>query len=250
MYRFPAAALAALALAVGAAGCGASALGSAEADTSRPAAPSAAPSDAGWSAPSPLIGGLTEHFATGAALQRWGYVEGDYGRNRFRVRAGRLEVFPPSSAWADEHRAFFLYRDVHGDFDVRTRLRVIGDAARSGLLVRATPATARDREDWLSFGAATIAGRHVLERRTTARSRSRTTELGGHRGWTELRVVRDGVHFTLMSRAGTGGAWKHRSTLTRPDLPATVQVGIDSVSAGRPEVQAQVDWVQFEAPGD
>jgi hypothetical protein len=249
MYRLPAAALAALALAVGAAGCGASALGSAEADTEPAAAPSVASSDAGWSAPSAPAGGLTEDFATGTALQRWGYVEGDYGRNRFRVRAGRLEVFPPSSAWVDGHRAFFLYRKVRGDFDVSARLRVAGDAARSGLLVRAAPVEGGDREDWLSLATGVVAGRPVVERRSTARSRSRTAQLGGRRGWTQLRVVRSGARFTLLSRRGAG-VWQRRWSVARPDLPATVQVGVDTVSGGRPEVRAQVDWVRFAAPAE
>src|SRR4051794_4065572 len=109
MYRFLSCLLAAAALAPVAAGCGGDAVEPASAVESSfvEASPSAHP-NAGWSAPAAVPGAapparLSEEFRSGAALRGWGYFEGDYGRNRFRVRDGRLDVVPPKSAWVDAH---------------------------------------------------------------------------------------------------------------------------------------------------
>jgi hypothetical protein len=235
-------------------------------DAADPAAPAAAaaavptPSphpEAGWAAPvRPLAGAWTEPFASGAALKRWGYVEGDYGRNRFRVHGGRLEVVPPKSSWVNAHRAFYLYRGVRGDFDVRTRLRVTGrdgpdphaDWSLSGLLVRAGGAQGTP-ENWIALRAGRVGGRRVFERKTTERSQSQLALLGGRAGWTQLRIVRRGERFTLLTRPD-GGAWKRRTTYARPDLPATLQVGIDAFSglgSARADLRSEVDWIRFAA---
>ena len=211
--------------------------------------------DAGWAAPArPLSHPWTEGFSSGAALERWGYVEGDFGRNRFRVHHGDLVVEPAKSWWVGAHRAFYLYRPVRGDFDVRTRLRVTGraggdphaDWSLSGLLVR-SPGRDGAPEDWLALRTGQVSGHRVFERKTTVRSRSRLALLGAHAGWTQLRIVRHGARFALFTRPD-GGVWKRRSTYVRPDLPRTVQVGVDAFSgqgSPRADLRSQVDWIRF-----
>jgi hypothetical protein len=236
---------------------------SAETTTIAEPAPSAHP-NAGWSAPEAVDGAarparLAEEFRSGAALRGWGYFEGDYGRNRVRVRRGRLDVVPPKSAWVDAHRAFYLFREVRGDFDVRVRLRVTGrdgavprsDWSLSGLLVRGEPAADGDPENWVSLRAGMVGGRWVLERKSTERSRSRLSLVDARGGWTQLRVVRRGSRFTLLSRADGESAWRRRGGYVRADLPGTVQVGVDAFSghdSPGADLRSQVDWVRFAKP--
>jgi hypothetical protein len=163
-------------------------------------------------------------------------------------------VVPSRSSWVNAHRAFYLYRGVRGDFDVRARLRVTGRAGRdpradwslSGLLVRAA-GTQGAPENWLALRTGQVGGRRVFERKTTERSRSRLALLGARPGWTQLRIVRRGARFTLLTRRDDGG-WRRRATYTRPDLPGTLQVGIDAFSgqgSPRADLRAQVDWIRF-----
>jgi hypothetical protein len=254
--------------AVGVAGCGSDAVpdGSAPAQAAAPprepaaASPSAyatsAPDgDAGWAAPAALDGASgrqrSEEFRSGAALRRWGYFEGDFGRNRMNVQDGRLVLVPAASTWADTARACFLYRGVRGDFDVRARVHVTGrsHAGRSlaGLLVRAEPA-GEGTERWLAVRTGVVDGRRVVQRQETAHSRSEDTTMAGAAGWTDLRVVRRGSRFALFSRAASGGGWRPRGYYVRTDLPQTLEVGVDAFGGhGDPsaDVRVQVDWVRF-----
>ena len=44
----------------------------------------------------------------------------------YLIHAFELDVMPSRSAWSDGDRAFYLYKQVNGDFDVSMRLRVTG----------------------------------------------------------------------------------------------------------------------------
>jgi hypothetical protein len=194
---------------------------------------------------------LSEDFRSGAALQRWGYMEGDFGRNRMSVRGGRLVLVPAASAWDARARACFLYRDVRGDFDVRARVHVSGGSgagrALAGLLVRAAPLE-DGTERWLALRSGVVDGKRLVQREGTARSRSREASSRAAGGWTDLRVVRRGDRFTLLSRPAGGGAWRARGAYERADLPRTLEVGVDAFGGhGRAaaDVRVQVDWVRF-----
>jgi hypothetical protein len=224
----------------------------------KPAAPPPAPLPArsgemaGWSARPALSGArlptLDDHFRSAGSLDGWGYLQGDYGRNRFRVRAGGtglLEVRPAPGTWEDGHRGFFLFRNVRGDFDARARLHVTAapsfGRSLAGLLVRAVP-RAGGAENWLALRAGRPAGgRWALERQSTRGSRSRSGSQDLRRGWLQLRIVRRGRTFTLLSRSDTTG-WRVNARLVRSDLPRTLQVGTDAFGG---ELVSRVDWVRF-----
>jgi hypothetical protein len=230
-FRLAPAALAALAAAAAVAGCGGT--GATVVLPAQPvgARPSAHP-EAGWAAPRRAAGRVDEDFARGAALRSWGYAEGDFGRNRFRVRDGRLEIATPGpSAWAGAHRGFLLFRTVRGDFDARLRVRAAG-GARAGLL-------AGDRaRGWVALRA----GADGVRRASTTRlSGTASQRVAGAAGWMDLRLVRRGRRFGFSVRpAGGGGRWQPAGAVRRVDLPRALDLGMAVSGGGR----AQVDWIR------
>ena len=109
----------------------------------------------------------------------------------------------------------------------------------------------------------------VLETKTTVNSASRLRLHPVPAGWVELRVTRVGASFELASRHD-GQEWVVRERLDRPDLPPTVQVGLNAytdwyhatplhddplrfnttvLTDGTPDLGLRVDWVRFARPG-
>lgn len=231
----------------------------------------------------------SEEFSRPEALAGWRRfheVEGwpDMTR-RLEVNAatGELHLEPWTSGWYAEFHAPFLFRDVEGDFVVTTRMRADGLAgglprtawSLAGLMVRApravTPATwSAGGEDWLfiTTGVAEDVAQPVIETKSTRRSASRLRLHQARGGWVELRVTRRGPSFELASR-WDGEEWVVRERFERPDLPASVQVGLNAytdwysttalqsdplrfnttvVKDGKPDLAARVDWIRFARP--
>ena len=241
--------------------------------------------------PAPAPAALVdEQFADAAALGRWTWFhEAERWpdmRRRAEVRpagTGELYLEPYTSGWYADFHAPFLYRTVAGDFVATAR--VLAEApgggvpsvpwSLGGLMVRA--ARAVDSATWtpggerwlfITAGVAGEASRPVLETKTTVGSRS-TLQLHPVRaGWVELRVTRAGRAFELASRHD-GEGWVVRARFDRPDLPDTLQVGINAYTDwyhasalhgdprrfnttvlrdGRAGLGLRVDWVRVARP--
>lgn len=64
----------------------------------------------------------------------------------------------------------------------------------------------------------------------------------------ELQLCRVGKTISLYKRhAGTGEAWIQAASYERPDLPATLQAGVNIYTDGKPDIQATYSNVQIEA---
>ena len=241
-------------------------------------------------APANDLAALSDEFSTSASLAGWRQfhqVEGwpDMVR-RLEIRgdSGHLYLEPWTSGWYADFHAPFLFRAVSGDFVVETRLRVDGRAggqpraawSLAGLMVRAprttTPATwTPGGENWLfiTSGVAEDVGQPVLETKTTRQSVSRLQLHPVRAGWVQLRVTRRAAAFELASRHD-GEDWVVRARFDRPDLPNTLQVGVNAytdwnsttelqrdphrfnttvVQNGSPDVALRVDWIRFARPG-
>lgn len=177
-----------------------------------------------------------------------------------RFEGGSLVIEPRSSGWFEDMVGGHLSREITGDFVVTTRVRVTGTASRvprtafslAGLLVRAprpdlAAATWQPgKENWmfLSVGSASPAGTSQFEVKTTTNSRSSLSFSPAPEGWVELRIARHGELFTLLHRADGAARWTVLEQFIRPDLPATLQVGItayadwDSVAPLYPDFRA------------
>ena len=231
---------------------------------------------------------LADEFRDPGTLESWrrfDRVEGwpDHARRVVidPTRDGELVIEPHTSGWYEDFHAPFLFKEVSGDFVVTARVRADGVAhptpraawSLAGLMVRAprdiTPRTwTPGGENWLfiTTGVADDLDRPVIETKSTVNSRSALRLHPARAGWMELRITRRGAAFELASRYD-GEDWIPRARFDRPDLPATVHVGLNAYSDwwtakslhgdplkfdttvladGKPDLRLRVDWIRVD----
>lgn len=208
-----------------------------------------APADA---AALPPITALSDEFDAAASLGRWrshGAAEGWPEMIRTLdvdgTARGALYLEPTVSGWYADFRAPFLFQEVTGDFVATTRVRARGTRgdlpsatwSLAGLMVRepraTTAATWEPRaENWLfaTTGIAGRAGQPVLETKTTVNGRSALNLHPVPAGWMELRIVRVRADFLVFYRPDGAAEWTLQERFYRPDLPRTLQVGVNAYS--------------------
>ncbi|HEX2205496.1 MAG TPA: hypothetical protein VHG91_19450 [Longimicrobium sp.] len=201
-------------------------------------------------APTADLAALSDEFDDPASLAAWtshakaeGWPEQAARVDVGRTERGALYLEPGTSGWYADFRAPFLFKEVTGDFDARTRIRAAGKASAvptvtwslAGLMVREPRRTtmeswAPNGENWLfiTTGVAARPGEPLIETKTTVNSRSALDLHPVKAGWIELRVVRVGPEFILLFREDGARAWTVHERFHRPDLPPTVQVGINA----------------------
>ena len=198
------------------------------------------------------------------------------------TRAGWLTLVPYTSSWFEDYRGVLAYKQVSGDFVVTTRVlstNRAGDApplrlySLAGIMVRAprnvTPATWQPgQEDYvfLSLGAADTPGLAQTEVKTTDDGTSTLTIDPANGSEARIRVARIGGAVICLIREESS-AWRVHRRFSRPDLPATLQVGLtvytdwDNVqvltpeqhntaliTSGQPDLRAQFDFVRYARP--
>jgi hypothetical protein len=210
---------------------------------------------AGARADTPDLIALSDEFDSAATLSHWQAMQGDVidgAPTRYAVDSGELVVHTAHSKWFGGERAFYLWKEVKGDFVATVRLRVSGehgavptaDWSLAGLLVRAPPTKT---ENWLNFTVGRVRGQSVFERKTTRASSSILVLNAAPTGWIELREVRIGNRFYLL-RGAAGGRWILHWRYARRDLPVTLQVGFDAQSGSgddHADLLAHVDYVHY-----
>jgi hypothetical protein len=158
-----------------------------------------------------------------------------------KVESGRLVLRPKSSGWFEDNTAGHLYREVTGDFIVTARIKVEGTRtpvpqrsfSLAGLFIR-EPRTFTQanwepkQENWLFFstGTAFPSGRSQFEIKSTYNSLSTLKISDAKAGWMRLRIARSGELFTLLYQEDGSREWKVLDQFIRPDLPATLNVGL------------------------
>ncbi|GEM48319.1 DUF1349 domain-containing protein [Deinococcus cellulosilyticus] len=203
---------------------------------------------------------------------------------------GHLYIEPLTSGWYAGYRAPFLFKEVTGDFVVTTRLKVEGRGggvpqrmySLMGLMARephpeVTPETWKEEEEnwvFLTTGTTEPAGQPHWEVKTTVQGHSTLQVAQAPTGWVEVALLRKGAAFLFLQRQD-GGTWTVHQRYLRPDLPATLQVGIiaytdyntlrnvmgpphtrrtdprvynNRVYEGTPDLKGWVDWVHFKRP--
>jgi hypothetical protein len=209
-------------------------------------------------------GGLTslsDEF-DGSSLAGWQTMHGDdFGdgtAHAVSVQDGALTLVPVRSWWVDDKEALYVWKQVTGDFVATMRVRVTGTQtddpqanwSLSGILVR-NPASTHPNENWIAFRTGVVNASRVYERKTTLRSHSILVLSSSPSGWVELRVARIGSRFFLLKRNAAGRFVEHWS-YNRPDLPRTLQVGIDAFSGDESphaDLVSRVDWFHFAPTG-
>jgi hypothetical protein len=199
-----------------------------------------------------------------------------------QTREGWMVMQPYTSSWYRDHRGVLVHKDVTGDFIVTTRVRTErrgGNGAPrrqfslAGIMIR-TPRDVTPRTWWpggenyifLSHGAADRPGTYQMEVKTTINSDSQLQISPAPGNEVEIRAARLGQHFILLMRR-PGAAWTVHRRYHRPDMPATLQVGmtvytdwpnVERTTAevhnrtvirnGQPDLVAGFDYFRFRRP--
>jgi hypothetical protein len=198
---------------------------------------------------------LSDEFDSPASLANWQLMQGDVidgSPARYAIDNGQLVVHAAHTKWIDDQHAFYLWKEIKGDFVATVRLYVSGEQGAvptanwslAGLLVR-SPQTSG--ENWINFTVGRARGKSVFERKSTRSTHSILVLNPAPAGWLELRQVRIGNRFFLLRRAD-GGNWVVHWTYIRRDLPASLQVGIDVQSGSgddHADLLVRADYVHF-----
>ena len=160
------------------------------------------------------------------------------------IDKGLLSLQPYASGWYGDYQAPFLFKNISGNFDVRTKIKVSGlsqslpqnEWSLAGLMVRqASPRTSDNweprQENWLFFttGIAEPKSSAVFEVKTTSNSVSNLKLRPAKEGWVELRIVRIQASFILLYRYPSE-EWTIIEHFYRPLMPHHLQVGINAYS--------------------
>ncbi|MCA8969216.1 MAG: hypothetical protein KDC95_05510 [Planctomycetes bacterium] len=177
------------------------------------------------------------------------------------VSGGELHMRPtqsgPPVTWYADGEGPMLYKLVSGDFDLSVRVRSYDPAQptlpppisyRMGGITIRDPGSQPGRRNWLhiAVGGGTSQVPITVEDKTTVDSNStlRLTPLQAARA--DIRAVRHGAFVDFYVREPNATAWRLLRSNHRPDLPATLQVGLNVFSWTSPNsVQASFDWVRF-----
>lgn len=168
---------------------------------------------------------------------------------------GVLTIEPThTQGWFEDGDAPFLFKELTGDFVVETHVTALSrndltspptqEYNSAGLLVRNGAATSGD-EDWLMYNIGYQATFVGTEGKTTEDSQSVLTLLPGHHAG-RLRICRVGSDFHMYRWLDDETGWTLEHSYARPDLPATLQVGL--VANGYqppPDLHARFDYARF-----
>lgn len=196
---------------------------------------------------------------------------------------GALNLQPYDSGWVRDKIAPYLFQTVHGDFDVRARVRVRGAKGEiaggtwslGGLMARipngqSSETWTPNRQNWhfITTGVGLEPGKPVTETKGTYNSYSSLKLRPFQAGWVELRLVRVGMALIALARPD-GGRWQVRDRFYRMNPGEPMQVGIvaytssDDLQPGpedaavsnrtvdktlRVDMLMDVDWIRFARP--
>lgn len=188
------------------------------------------------------LAALGDEFDRAETLKSWkNFAEAEGWPNRIEtmeIGDGALRIVPRSGAWWAGYHGVYLFKELKGDFVLTTRLKVTGKTGGepsvmwtiSGLLVRAPGARDQPKENWIYL----MTGRGPAQARVVDAKSTRDTSNAWDitpalAGWYELRLARIGPLFVALVRPD-GAEWTLRKRIFRPDLPETIQAGINVTS--------------------
>lgn len=160
-----------------------------------------------------------------------------------KITDGILYIEPGTSGWFADKNAPFLYREISGDFDVRTRVKTSGlttDVPQTlwslgGLMVRVPKRDDKTKwkphqENWLfiTTGIAQTSGKHVIETKYTLNSKSNLKLRDCKNEWINLRIVRNGHAFILLYKYDNDKQWTVQERYYIADWPPVLEVGLNA----------------------
>lgn len=189
---------------------------------------------------------LNSNFSSAAELDTWKWLHTTEGwpdkAKKKEVKEGNLILEPGTSGWFADKNAPFLYKEVRGDFDVRTRLRATGldsDISKTiwslgGLMVRVPKRGDKTQwkekeENWMfmTTGVAEESGKQVIETKYTLNSRSNLKLRDAKAEWITMRIVRVGNAFIMLYKYDNDKTWTVHDRFYLVDWPQVLQVGLN-----------------------
>jgi regulation of enolase protein 1 (concanavalin A-like superfamily) len=232
-----------------------------------------------------------DDFSASGTLTTWKWlhtVEGWPDKvKKQTVADGNLIIEPGTSGWFADKNAPFLFKEVRGDFDVRTRIKATGlnsDVSQTawslgGLMVRVPRKSTKNNwapkdENWLfmTTGVAEQKSKQVIETKYTLNSRSNLKLRDAKAEWITLRIVRVGNAFILLYRYDEDKIWTMHDRFYLVDWPAVLQIGFNAYTnsmavppeilwgdpfkfnaetfdhLGKPDFRLTVDFIKFKKP--
>jgi hypothetical protein len=190
---------------------------------------------------------LSDDFEGAQLANAWGFDNPALAQ--FTQSGGSLSITPLASGsnaiWFNGSEGPLLYKPVTGDFTVRATLHARDTVVTSapppspyrlgGLLVR-NPAGSSGDLDWVhvAIGGGDAGAPIAVEDKTTVNSSSDFVLHPMLTADAEVRIRRRGANFELHWRPIGATTWTALRVHHRPDLPATVDVGLMAYSASTP----------------
>lgn len=230
-------------------------------------------------------------FSSSTELSTWKWLHDterwpDKAKKK-EIKDGNLIIEPGTSGWFADKNAPFLYKELRGDFDVRTRIRATGLASDisttlwslGGIMVRVPKRGDKTQwkekeENWMfmTTGVAEESGKQVIETKYTLNSRSNLKLRDAKATWITLRIVRVGNAFIMLYKYDADKSWTVHDRFYLVDWPAVLQVGLNCYTnsmavpsailwgdpfkfnneefdhLGKPDFRLTVDFVHFAKP--
>ena len=159
--------------------------------------------------------------------------------------------------WFMTQRGVLLYEPVTGNFKITAEVHTSKSSDTSQPpggdgSVQLAGVMARNGEGYRENYAFIVVGMDAdgisVETKNTVNGMSKFEGPAWNSADAELQLCRVGKTISLYKRhAGTGEAWIQAASYDRPDLPATLQAGLNIYTDGQPDIQAMYDHIQIEA---
>ena len=189
---------------------------------------------------------ITTDFSTPAELDQWQWLHTTEGWpdkvRRKEVSNGLLIIEPGTSGWFADKNAPFLFKEISGDFDLRSRIKASGLTnpvsetiwSLGGLMVRVPKRGTKDQwkpkeENWMfmTTGVAEEKGKQVIETKYTLNSKSNLKLRDAKADWITLRITRIGNAFIMLYKYDQDKSWTVHDRFYLVDWPPVLQVGIN-----------------------
>jgi hypothetical protein len=204
-----------------------------------------------------LPGSLDDTFDGGVLDPAWAVL--NPGVATLSVSGGQLHLrIDTQSNWFDSVESILVYKSVTGDFDVQTILHAAKTSNsalppdpeyRLGGILARDPASTPAMSNFVhvALGAGPNAIPFAAEDKTTTDSTSTYFfhPIAATEG--ELRLTRSGDDFAMYYRPIGDPTWQLLGSVTRADLPATLQVGLMSYDFNAsPDITVSFDEIAFD----
>lgn len=215
--------------------------------------------------PCPAASGFSDEFNDECSLSAWTGINLDAATVDIDGRTdGQLTLTfdagsPMYYGWYQDYAGPFLHKPVTGNFLAVTQVSAhhSNDANlpptsqynSAGILAR-DPASVDGNENWLVYNLGFQENSVATEGKTTDNSVSVLTLLPtGGVFRSELAMCRFGANFRLFRRLETETGWRLEHTYSRPDLPATLDLGLMANAWQSPAtIRAEYDYIRLTVP--